>query len=312
MPLENAKLIPTVCPNCGSDLQIPEDLTKAHCLYCGAEFIISEKKADVHYHMGEHVGTIENYIDLAISSIQSRDMTSGKTYIQKAKEIDLKKAEAEIDKRSKEMVMAYLACAKIENQILLTKEPVMNYGIDTFDIASSSVKTMSLSARLALSNAEGFLHSPSISEKEKKKLMGYYYIEGGKYILGEAYLWKYHYDMSEACKKDAISNFKKALEFIPNNEEAIKYLKQLGVKCSTCKGTGKCASCGGTGVCVVCHGKGVCSKCGGTGIVTGFFGKEKNCKLCDGSGICPSCGGNKVCSKCNNQKICPNCHGVGL
>ncbi|HEX9908520.1 MAG TPA: zinc ribbon domain-containing protein [Thermoplasmata archaeon] len=39
--MAEVKLVPAVCPRCGADLKLPEDLTKAHCVYCGAEFLVS-------------------------------------------------------------------------------------------------------------------------------------------------------------------------------------------------------------------------------------------------------------------------------
>ena len=35
-------LVPAVCPKCGANLRLPEDLKKAHCTYCGTEVIVSE------------------------------------------------------------------------------------------------------------------------------------------------------------------------------------------------------------------------------------------------------------------------------
>jgi predicted RNA-binding Zn-ribbon protein involved in translation (DUF1610 family) len=35
------EFVAAVCPRCGADLKIPENLTKAHCVFCGAEVIIS-------------------------------------------------------------------------------------------------------------------------------------------------------------------------------------------------------------------------------------------------------------------------------
>lgn len=49
-----AELIPAVCPQCGGELQVPQHLEKAHCMYCGTQFII-DKKVDkhIHYHVRE-------------------------------------------------------------------------------------------------------------------------------------------------------------------------------------------------------------------------------------------------------------------
>lgn len=34
------KLIPAICPSCGASLQLPDNLTKAHCMYCGTEVLV--------------------------------------------------------------------------------------------------------------------------------------------------------------------------------------------------------------------------------------------------------------------------------
>jgi DNA-directed RNA polymerase subunit RPC12/RpoP len=36
------KLIPAVCPRCGANLSLPEDLKKAHCMYCGTEILLAK------------------------------------------------------------------------------------------------------------------------------------------------------------------------------------------------------------------------------------------------------------------------------
>jgi DNA-directed RNA polymerase subunit RPC12/RpoP len=37
------KLVPAVCPNCGAKLQIPDDLKKAYCTYCGTQILIDKE-----------------------------------------------------------------------------------------------------------------------------------------------------------------------------------------------------------------------------------------------------------------------------
>ena len=54
------KLVPAVCPQCGGELEVPEHLDKAHCVYCGTRIFI-EKKGDkhVHYHVSHALFTCE-------------------------------------------------------------------------------------------------------------------------------------------------------------------------------------------------------------------------------------------------------------
>jgi len=35
------EFVAAVCPRCGADLSVPENLAKAHCVYCGAEVLIA-------------------------------------------------------------------------------------------------------------------------------------------------------------------------------------------------------------------------------------------------------------------------------
>jgi predicted RNA-binding Zn-ribbon protein involved in translation (DUF1610 family) len=47
-------LIPAICPSCGASLEFPEDLEKAHCMYCGTQVVIDKKiNKHVHYHVKE-------------------------------------------------------------------------------------------------------------------------------------------------------------------------------------------------------------------------------------------------------------------
>lgn len=34
------KLVAAICPRCGANLNIPEDLSKAHCMYCGTQILV--------------------------------------------------------------------------------------------------------------------------------------------------------------------------------------------------------------------------------------------------------------------------------
>jgi len=41
------ELIPAVCPKCGASLNIPGDLDKAHCIYCGTQVLVSRSGSAV-------------------------------------------------------------------------------------------------------------------------------------------------------------------------------------------------------------------------------------------------------------------------
>ncbi len=42
--MSDIEIVAAVCPRCGADLKIPENLAKAHCIYCGAEVLIAGAK----------------------------------------------------------------------------------------------------------------------------------------------------------------------------------------------------------------------------------------------------------------------------
>ena len=51
-----AELTPAICPRCGADLQLPKNIKKALCMYCGGEIIIELKKPDIHQHFTQVAG----------------------------------------------------------------------------------------------------------------------------------------------------------------------------------------------------------------------------------------------------------------
>ena len=85
------ELVPAVCPKCGANLEVPEDLKIAHCIYCGAKVIIEESKPDVHYH---GVGTVESYLKLGETMFEQGNYAKAIEYYTKALEIDAKSIEA--------------------------------------------------------------------------------------------------------------------------------------------------------------------------------------------------------------------------
>ncbi|MEX2705259.1 MAG: hypothetical protein Q6352_008360 [Candidatus Freyrarchaeum guaymaensis] len=58
------KLVPLVCPNCGAKLELPENLQKAFCSFCGTQLIIDTEQRTVKVvHQGEisieHKGVVK-------------------------------------------------------------------------------------------------------------------------------------------------------------------------------------------------------------------------------------------------------------
>jgi tetratricopeptide (TPR) repeat protein len=316
MPLQGAKLIPAICPQCGADLQIPEDLLKVHCMFCGTEFLISENKPDIHYHMGEQVGTIENYINLAISMIFAGDLQRSKSYFFKAKEINLDTANNEIHKKSKRIIRAYLTHAETFDRRLFNTPPIGRKtitGAEVFDVEAGQIITpMIQPSHVSLQTALAWINRFNGPEEERSFMFSDYYVAQGIHNLALAHLWssyKYH---AETQRNHAVENFRSAIQFNPNNGKAIESLKQMNVTCPSCRGDGLCRSCNGTGSCKSCNGSGQCPKCEGSGTRTGLMGKEKTCRTCGGSGSCKVCEGDRTCIDCNGVKTCPQCWGRGV
>jgi DNA-directed RNA polymerase subunit RPC12/RpoP/RecJ-like exonuclease len=46
------ELIAAICPRCGANLSIPDNLVKAHCMYCGTEILVHDL-APSHDHIAE-------------------------------------------------------------------------------------------------------------------------------------------------------------------------------------------------------------------------------------------------------------------
>lgn len=42
--MAEVKLIAALCPRCGGELRLPNDMRKAHCMYCGAQVIIHRER----------------------------------------------------------------------------------------------------------------------------------------------------------------------------------------------------------------------------------------------------------------------------
>jgi IS605 OrfB family transposase len=42
----DVKLIPAICPSCGANLNLPADIDRAHCMYCGTQIIVSHATSD--------------------------------------------------------------------------------------------------------------------------------------------------------------------------------------------------------------------------------------------------------------------------
>jgi DNA-directed RNA polymerase subunit RPC12/RpoP len=76
------------CTSCGGTLTIPDNLSVAHCIYCGAKILITE--ADSH----KDNRKIKSYIDLCEQAIKSKNYQEALDYSNRILEIDSKNFDA--------------------------------------------------------------------------------------------------------------------------------------------------------------------------------------------------------------------------
>jgi hypothetical protein len=83
--------IPTRCPTCGRDIQVPDDVARSNCMYCGATIEFAEsRKADV--------PTLNNYLGLARTALRAGNGPEAEQYFNRVLEIDPTISEAWIGK----------------------------------------------------------------------------------------------------------------------------------------------------------------------------------------------------------------------
>ncbi|MDE3090690.1 MAG: zinc ribbon domain-containing protein, partial [Chloroflexota bacterium] len=88
----HTKLIKLNCPSCGGALELPNNLTVAHCIYCGGKVlldqdgVVSERR------------DLERYIELCRVAVEAKNNTEAIEYCNRILEIDPKNVEAWINK----------------------------------------------------------------------------------------------------------------------------------------------------------------------------------------------------------------------
>lgn len=88
--LQIMKMIALICPECGGELEIPADLSKVHCMYCGTQFIVpaQPKKTE----------SIKTLVELCKTALKAKNYQQAIKYSGDILEIDSKNVEAWIDK----------------------------------------------------------------------------------------------------------------------------------------------------------------------------------------------------------------------
>ncbi len=85
-------IISMKCPECGAELKVNDTLEKMYCNYCGNMFILSEALAQRQVIIESH--KVEPFLEIAETSMRSRDYARCAEYADKAIEIDSRNAYA--------------------------------------------------------------------------------------------------------------------------------------------------------------------------------------------------------------------------
>jgi len=80
------------CLSCGAALDIPADLHRAHCVYCGSEIIIEETEPS------KRASNLANYLDLGETALEGGNVEEAEQWFNKALELDGKNEQAWIGK----------------------------------------------------------------------------------------------------------------------------------------------------------------------------------------------------------------------
>lgn len=244
VPLENVEFVPARCPNCGANMQLPESLERAYCIYCGSEFIVSQKTTPVIVTIQDDTRRIENYIKLMIQSLDRGDRDKAQRYFIQAKEIDLDKAWEVANTYSTDILALYLRILSpaierfqsLRDSTLEKDYPMwMTYGesmakpavsdslefISRFDLPNEP-QGRSLHAEVLYLCGLYFAHEYGSSYSKWMSS-----IRGIAKLVGE--------DHDEKNGRMARICFAGVLEIDPSREDAKQRLLEVGGGCPTCR-----------------------------------------------------------------------------
>jgi len=77
------------CPSCNGDLELPDNLEVAHCLYCGTKILLKEVNRS---------NNIKQLIELSNAALRAKNFPEVIEYCNKILEIDSNHIDAWIDK----------------------------------------------------------------------------------------------------------------------------------------------------------------------------------------------------------------------
>ena len=80
------------CPSCNGELELPENLERAHCLYCGTKILLQESD------IPSDRNKIEKYRELSKTALETQNYQEAVDYCNKVLELNPKDIESWIDK----------------------------------------------------------------------------------------------------------------------------------------------------------------------------------------------------------------------
>jgi len=99
------------CPSCGGQLELPENLDIAHCMYCGTKILIQDKDKS-----NEQIN-LKRYKELSNTAFEAKNFEETIKYCNKVLEIDTKDIEAWINKAISTSKLSTVAHNRYEESV---------------------------------------------------------------------------------------------------------------------------------------------------------------------------------------------------
>ena len=209
------------CPQCGADLQLPEDLKKAHCLYCGAEILIEQRVSGG----TDNTRQIQNLLTLCLEAESRKDYPEALEYIESAMLIDAQDA----------------------NILQIRQRISIEYSDELAPQLASQKKLCAMGFQMKLSSLRAGIipyGEDEMTNREEEKLK-----EMNKVA-------KKIFTIAGVCIS---CGGLKACSICEGSGKCWTCMgtgRDMFGKCSACEGSGKCGYCRGSKKCVACGGDG--------------------------------------------------------
>lgn len=153
------RLLKLNCPNCSGALELPDNLTIAHCIYCGTKILLDQDG------VVQERRDLSRYIELCKVAVEAKNHKEAIEYCNRILEIDPKNIEAWTNKA----VSTFWLTTGANNRF----DEAMEYLTKASQIAPDDARILSVREELTLKQA-GWLHH--LSEQEWKTSIQIYNI----------------------------------------------------------------------------------------------------------------------------------------